>query len=199
MWQKESNIAMKWLYKTVLLAISFFLISVVANAQIRIHALSGTVTSINPKIRMTEVNPDDGSSPHFQWIQNSDGAIDFDKNVRSQAISADKFATKDTHVIVYYFGEGEIRTVVALRDLGTGPLLKTSGTVVKFNRHEHLLTIKNGTGGEEAYHTDAKTVGDTEDGVATNNKFDFAKGIHVRVIAAQTDDSQTALLIAPII
>jgi hypothetical protein len=190
---------MKGLFRAVFLATSFCLVSAVANAQIRIHALSGTVTSINPKIQMTEINPDDGSSPHFEWIKKSDGAIDFDKSVSSDAVSADKFAIKDTHVIVYYFGEGEKRTVVALHDLGTGPLLKSSGTVVKFNKHDHLLTITNGTGGEETYRTDAKTVGDTENGVATNNKFDFAKGIHVRVVAAQTGDSQTALLIVPMI
>jgi hypothetical protein len=197
--EKGSRPTMKGLFKTVVLAIILILVSGIAHAQLRIHALSGTVTAINPKIQMTEVTPDDGSSPHFQWIQKSDGDIAFDKSVSNDAVAADKFTTKDTHVIAYYFGDGEKRTIVALHDLGNGPLLSSSGTVVKFNKHDHLLTITNSKGGEENYRTDAKTVGDTENGVSTNNKFDFAKGIHVRVIAAQTGDSQTALLIVPII
>jgi hypothetical protein len=90
-----------------------------------------------------------------------------------------------------------VRTLVALRDLGTGPLVKSTGTVVKLDKHEHLLTIKNSTGGEESYHLDPKTVADAETGVATNFKFDLSKGDKVRVLATQSNGSSTALLITP--
>jgi hypothetical protein len=188
---------MKLLSKIVLLATCFSLAPSIAIAQQRVHALSGTLKTIYPKIQMTEIDTDDGSSGHFQWLKKSDGAIDFEKNVSADAIAADKFTTKDTHVIVYFCGEGEVRTIIALRDLGAGPLANSTGTVVKLDRHEHLLTIKNSKGGEESFHIDPKTVADTEYGVATNYKFDLSKGTQVRVLSTQANGSQTALLITP--
>ncbi len=188
---------MKGLFKVVLFAMCFSLLPSIATAQERIHAVSGTVTTIYPKIQMTEIDTDDGSSGHFRWMKKTDGAIDFDKHVSADATDADKFTTKATHVIVYFFGDGEVRTVVALRDLGTGPLVKSTGTVVKLDRHSHLLTIKNKTGGIESFHIDPKTVADTASGVTQEYKFDLNKGDLVRVIATQTNGSETALLITP--
>jgi hypothetical protein len=170
-----------------------------ATAQERIHALSGTVTSINPKIQMTEIDTDDGSSAHFQWLKKSDGSIDFDKHVSADATDADKFTTKGTHVIVYYFGEGEVRTVVALHDLGTGPMGKSVGTIIQWNHHDHLLRIKNSTGGEESFHLDSQTVVDAASGVVKDFKFDLNKGDSARVLATQSNGSNTALLIVPAI
>jgi hypothetical protein len=43
--------------------------------------------------------------------------MEFDKDLRAQATSADRFNTTGTHVIVYYFGEGDLRTAVALQGL----------------------------------------------------------------------------------
>ncbi len=49
-------------------------------------------------------------------------------------------------MIVYYYGVGTVRTVVALRSLGPGPLTKSRGTVVKFDKGDHPLSIKNQSG-----------------------------------------------------
>lgn len=188
---------MKLLSKIVLLATCFSLMPSIAIAQARVHALSGTVSTIYPKVKMTEIDTDNGSPGHFEWLTKSDGPIEFDKSISADAIVADKFTTLQTHVIVYYCGEGDVRTLVALHDLGAGPLANSTGTVVKLDRHEHLLTIKNSKGGEESFHLDPRTVADTEVGVATNFKFDLSKGTQVRVLATQANGSQTALLITP--
>jgi hypothetical protein len=159
--------------------------------------LLATCFSLMPSIAMTEIDTDNGSPGHFEWLTKSDGPIEFDKSISADAIVADKFTTLQTHVIVYYCGEGDVRTLVALHDLGAGPLANSTGTVVKLDRHEHLLTIKNSKGGEESFHLDPKTVVDTEVGVATNYKFDLSMGTQVRVLATQANGSQTALLITP--
>jgi hypothetical protein len=191
---------MKLLSRAAFFVTCLFLTSTLAQAQTRVHALSGTVTTIRPKIQMTEIDTDDGTSAHFQWLKKSDGPLSFDKNVSNDAMAAEKFTTNNTHVIVYYFGDGVVRTVIALRDLGTGPLEKSVGTVVKFNRHDHLLTIRNSTGGEVLFHLDPKTVADTPDGVSQGFKFDLTKGETVRIIASQTANGEkTALLISPAI
>src|ERR1022692_253736 len=124
---------MRAIFKACFFATCFALVISTAQAQQRIHAVSGTVTSINPKIEMIEVTTDDGSSAHFRWLKKSDGSIEFDKTVSADAIPADKFTTKGNHVIVYYFGDGDVRTAVALHDLGDGSVAKSTGTVVKLN------------------------------------------------------------------
>ncbi len=190
---------MKAIFRACFVATCFTFAFSFAHAQQRVHAVSGTVTSINAKISMISVETDDGTSGHFRWVKASDGAINFDKAVSADSTAADKFTTKGNHVIVYYFGEGTVRTVVALHDLGDGSMDKTTGTVVKLNRHDHLLTIKNSAGAELTYRLDPKTVADTANGVSQGFKFDLNKGDSVRVIAAaQATGSGTALLIAPV-
>jgi hypothetical protein len=188
---------MRALFKACFFVTCFALAIQTAQAQTKVHAVSGTVTSINPKIEMIEITTDDGSSAHFRWLKKSDGAIDFDKTVSADTVPVEKFTTKGTHVIVYYFGEGDVRTAVALRDLGDGSLEKSIGTVVKLNRHERVLIIKNSSGAEESFHVDPRTVADTATGVVEGFKSDFSKGDQVRVTAAQTNGSATALLIVP--
>jgi hypothetical protein len=188
---------MKLSSRAVLIATCFFLAVSIANAQEMIHAVSGTVTTIHPKIQMMDIETDDGSSGSFQWSKSS-VAMDFDKSVSAKAIAADKFTTLHTPVIAYYYGVGQVRTIVALHKLGAGPFIKSIGRVVKLDRHDHMLTIKNNTGGEETYHIDAKTVADTDTGVVTNYKFDFNKGVQVRVVARKANGSETALLIFPV-
>jgi hypothetical protein len=146
---------------------------------------------------MIEIDTDDGSSGHFELLKKAGESVEFDKTVSADATPADKFMTKGAHVIVYYFGEGQVRTVIALHDLGDGTIEKSSGTVVKLNRHDHVLTIKSSAGAEETFRVDPKTVADTPTGVAEGLKFDLNKGDSVRVTSAQANGSDTALLIAP--
>jgi hypothetical protein len=188
---------MRMFLRACVIPICFCLTASIAFAQERVHALSGTLTSINPKIGMIEIKTDDGSSGHFEWLKKSDPPVDFDKSVSADATAADKFTTKGTHVIVYYFGDGQLRTAVALHDLGAAAIDGSSGTVLKFSRHDHLLTIKNAAGAEESFHLDPKTVADTANGVTEGYKFDFSKGDQVRVTFTQANGSETALLIAP--
>jgi hypothetical protein len=196
--QKVSNSIMKLLSRAVIFAICFSLAATISHAQQMIHAVSGTITTIHPKIQMTDVETDDGSAGSFQWTKPGI-SMNFDKVVSADATAADKFTALQAHVIVYYYYIGDVRTVVALHDVGTGPFVNSIGKIVKLDRREHLLTIQNGKGGEETFTIDAKTVADTETGVVTNFKFDYNKGVQVHVLATQANGSQTALLIAPII
>ena len=190
---------MKTLFRHCFVATCFTFALSIARAQQCIHAVSGTVTSINAKIGMMDIETDDGTSGHFRWIKASDGSISFDKAVRADSTAADKFTTTGNHVIVYYFGEGTVRTAVALHNLGDGSMDKSTGRVVNLNRHDHLLTIMDSTGTELSYHLDPKTVTDTASGVSQGFKFDLSKGASVRVIAAiPATGSGTALLIAPV-
>ena len=106
----------------------FSLSAFAANAQQVVHALAGTVTYINPTNKTIIISTDDGSEGLFKAMT-SNVSLDFAKELRADSTPADAFTKKGAHVIVYYFGDSDERTAVALQDLGGGPLKKISGTV----------------------------------------------------------------------
>ncbi len=116
---------------------------IAAPAQQMVHALSGTVVSVTPNIKMIEVSCDDGTTTDFQWSKKAGQAIEFDKSVSEDATAVEISAVKGSHVIVYFSGDGSPRTAVAVRKLEEAAVKETSGTVVKLDRHEHLLTIRS--------------------------------------------------------
>ncbi len=172
-----------------------FLTTFAATAQEVVHALCGTVSSINSTAKTITVSTDDGSEGLFKDLTRSNVSLHFDKRIRAAATTADSFTKNGVRVIVYYFGDDDVRTAVALQDLGTGPFEKKIGTVVKFNRHEHELTIKDQSAGVESFHVSNKTVSETAFGAAAGDELNLEEGEQVRVTAAPLNGSETALFI----
>lgn len=169
--------------------------SVLACAQEVVHALSGTVDSINSTTKTITIITDDGSGSTFTAMKDPKTPIEFDKTLRAEATAADAFKTKGTRVIVYFYGYREVRTAVALRDLGRGPFTKSSGTVIKFDRGEHSFSIQDQAGTLESFKVTRSTVADTVSGVVDGLKFEPEKGDQVQVISTGLNDSATALFV----
>ncbi len=154
-----------------------------ATAQEVVHALTGTVTAMNLG-KTIQIDTDDGADVIFKDLTKSNVSLEFDKDLRAQATSADRFNTKGTHVIVYYFGEGDLRTAVALQGLPPGELKKTIGTVVKFDKHQRLMTVESASGSVQSFHITPATVIETSVGAVAGHRFDPQKRDPVRVTAA---------------
>lgn len=186
--------------KTLLFRISVVLLclSSAASAQQMIHAVSGTVKAIYPKAYMLEIVTDDGSSGHFQWEAKPNKKVDFNKDVSADATAIESFSHKGAHVIVYYYGQGEIRNVVAVHDLGDTTVTALQGSVVKLDKHDRVLTIKVDSGTEQQLHLDPKTVVDTTtSGVQQGFRYGLDKGQAVSVTTTESNGTQMALLISP--
>jgi hypothetical protein len=177
-----------------LLVGSLSLCTQAATAQEVVHALTGTVTSMNLG-KTIQVDTDDGPIVEFKDLTKSSIPLEFDPKLRAQATSADRFNTKKSHVIVYYFGEGDLRTAVALQGLPPGTMKRTIGTVAKFEKHQRLLTLQTASGSAQSFHIDPATVVETAVGVVEGRKFDPQKGDQVRVTAAPAQGTATALFI----
>lgn len=180
------------------LGIGLFMSAALAvNAQQVVHALSGTVSAINPTAKTIVINTNDGSNGLFKDLTQSNVSLLFDKEIRSHATAAGTFDDKGAQVIVYYYGGGygadSDRTAVALQDLGAKPLEKCTGTVVHFNKH--ALTIKNDSGVEETFQIGSAAIAETDVGAASADKFDPRKGDQVRVIAAADNGQKTLLFV----
>jgi hypothetical protein len=170
----------------------------IASAQTVVHALEGTVKSVNLKAGIIYVNNDDGSASIFKNTTDAKAPATLAKTISTPATSVDKFDGKGNQVILFYTGFDTIRNAVAVSDLGTATLQKTSGKIVSYDKVQRLLTIQNSAGATETFHVDLKTVAETMKGVVDGSKFDPAKGDEIRIVASGTDgDQKTAVFIAP--
>jgi len=186
---------LKSLFKISMLVGCFSLASRVATAQEIVHALSGTISSIDAGEKTITIATDDGSDGTFHLMADPHTPLKFDRSIRNEATAAGDFKTQGAHVVVYYFGAGGGRTVVALKDLGAGPFTATSGTVVKFDKKEHSLTVKDQTGANQSFNVTSSTIAETDEGATEGLRFDPRKGEKVIVAAAQANGSPTAVFI----
>lgn len=164
-------------------------------AQELIHALTGTVASINPD-RTISVLQDDGSTGEFQTEPNPKTRIQFDKRIAAEATAVSTFKSKGAYVIVFYFGgAARPRTAVAFKDLGVGPFTSTVGTVQKFDGHSRSISVEDKSGKVHIFKISADTVAEGNLGVEDGLRFQAEKGDSVRVVATPANDSATALFI----
>lgn len=173
----------------------FSLASLAAKGQELVHALAGTVTSINPAAKTITIKTDDGSESLFKDMINPTTSIEFDPSIRTDATAADEFKQSGVRVIVYYFGIGDVRTVVALHSLGPGPFTISSGTVVSFDKGSHTFSIKDKTGAVESFSIVSNTVVETTFGAREGSSFRPSVGDRARVTAATVNGSTAALFI----
>jgi len=171
------------------------LANLVATAQEVVHALCGTIRSVNASDKTITISANDGTPKFFTELTKSNVALDFDKRIRADAIPADAFTKSGVRVIVYYFGNGNLQTAVALQDLGAGPFEESSGTVVKFDRHEHVLILKNDSEGERSFDLTDKTVAETPYGAEEGLELNAKDGDHLQVTASSVNGKEAALFI----
>ena len=180
----------------ICLVIAFLTAFLPAGAQQVVHALSGKVRSINPTAKTIIIDTNDGSEGAFKDLSKTNMSLLFDKDIRSQSTPIDAFKDQGAQVIVYYFGGGfgaNERTAVALKNLGSGQIEKSTGTLVHFNKHK--LTIKTASGAEETFEIGDDAVAETAVGAASAEKFDGEKGDQVRVLAMDDNGNKTLLFV----
>lgn len=182
--------------KLFLLLGFFSLASFAARAQIVVHSVFGTVSSIDKAANTITVDTADGSEGLFKVVTKPHVSLDFDNKIRNEATPADSFSKTGAHVVVYYFGGGfgGERSAIALRDLGPGPLEQDDGTLIRFQKHQRLLSIKTNSG-EKTFHVSSQTVAETDVGPVEADKYEPEKGDQLRVIAEGSDGNVTALYI----
>jgi hypothetical protein len=185
--------------KTVkcLLKASFLCVTLVAPAQEVVHALYGKVSAINPAARTLTVINVDGSQGVFQDLTNSKTALEFNKKIRAETISADVFKKDGDGVIVFYFGMGSQQTAVAVKDLGAGPFENIHGSLVKLDRHQHVLTIRNEAGVTETFNLGPESIAESDNGAVEALQFSPNQDESVTVIASVANGVKEALFVGP--
>lgn len=170
-------------------------LTVAATAQEVVHALTGTVSSIDDLSKTIILFQDTGSEGQFKDMTSSKNHVMFDKKIALESTPADDFKKKGAYVIVFYYGDNDDRTAVALRNLGAGPFTSAEGTVVKFEGKAHVISIKDKTGAVQTFKITEQSVAESYMGAVGGFKFQTQKGDQVRVVASGQNGDLTALFV----
>lgn len=165
-------------------------------AQEIVHALTGTVSAIDPADKTITVLQDGGSTGTFKVSSSSKTRISFDKDVQEQSTSAPQFQKKGAYVILFYFGMDQNRTAVALKNMGQGPFSSTTGTVKSWDGHKGQLIVSAKDGKAHSYTVTNASVAETYSGAVNGSDFRAEKGDHVRVVSSTINGTPTALFIS---
>jgi len=172
----------------------FGLVSAEVTAQQVVHALTGTVSSIDSATKRITVFQDNGTQGEFSDGTSEKPHLAIDKKIVLDTTAADAFKKTGAYVVVLYYGSDGERTAVALKTLGAGPFSSATGTVVKFEG-KHSISVQDGTGATQTFKIAQDTIGEGYLGAVDGYKFQVSKGDKVRVVASAESGSPTALFI----
>jgi hypothetical protein len=170
-------------------------LTVSATAQQVVHALTGTVSSIDDLSKTLIVFQDNGSEGQFKDMTSAKTHIVIDKKVALESASPDSFKKKGAYVIVFYCGDNDDRTAVALKNLGAGPFTSVEGTVVKYDSKQHSISLQDTSGAPQTFKIAQDTVAEGYMGVVDGYKFQAQKGDHIRVVGTTDNSGATALFV----
>jgi hypothetical protein len=176
------------------------LLSVVAScraalAQEVVHALTGTVSLIDPTDKTITLFLDGGKQGTFKDMTNQKVSMSVDKKLLADTTTPDEFKKSGAYVVVFYFGGSDTRTAVALRSLGAGPFTAITGTVAKFEPHRSL-SVQDETGAVQTFALGADTIAEGVSGAVSGLKFQADKGDHVRIVGGNKNGTATALFVS---
>jgi hypothetical protein len=164
-------------------------------AQEVVHALTGTVSTINSVAKTMTIFQDNGSQGLFADVSSPKLHFVFDKRIEAESTPADAFDKKGAYAIVFYIGEADARTVVAVKTLGDGPFTSTVGTVRKMDGKDRTISIEDQSGKLQTFKIDDQTVAEGAFGAEEGFKFHADKGDQVRVVSSKVDGTPTALFL----
>lgn len=175
-------------FATLIAALAMFCAS--AGAQMVIHAVSGMVKAVNPD--SMDVTGENGDTS-FKLTLKAKASLD--KSLQSDAVIASNFQHIGNYVVVYYYGYGNDRTVVAVKDLGAGPFQSIEGTVVSFDKHTRTMSVIDDAGKSQVIVLTDQMVLDSGVNVTNGRGYEPHKGYHVIVTYASAGDTNTAVFV----
>lgn len=165
-----------------------------ADGQMVVHAVSGTIKAIQPS-KTIDVEIEEGSKQRFKISSKGSVPLSFDNDLKADSVDASTFTKVGEFVVVYYYGFGDDRTAVAIKDLGAGPFTKVDGTVKAFDRHKRVLDVQTEKGDIVKFKLSDKAVVDIGLGLESARKYSAGKGYTVRVTSMESNGEQVAVFV----
>ena len=182
------------LVKSCALAGCIVMLPFSVSAQQVVHALTGTVSSIDKASETIAVLQDVGGDGVFQNPANPKTKVALDKKIEPGTVAAEAFKEGGAYVIVFYYGGSDNRTVVAFKNLGSGPFSSTAGTVKKYERGRSI-TVQDESGAMQTFKFSTETVAESYAGAVDGLRFQAQGGDRVRIVSSVVDGSPTVRFI----
>jgi hypothetical protein len=163
-------------------------------AQEIVHAITGVVTAVTPANSSITIQTNDDSDGVFHYQKWAKPDLSFEKDVRNGTTEPSAFNKPGDDIVAYYFGEGQQRTIVALKDFGSTPLSAASGTVVAGKRH--AITLKTDAGVTETFEIAKDASAETSQGVVGGFRLDVAQGTRATVRFTEANGVKVAQFIS---
>jgi len=161
-----------------------------------IHALTGVATSVDNTAHTITLTASDGTETIIKDDTKNHPSYAFDKSLQADTTSSSAFDKQGDPVILFYFGDGWQRRAVAVKDLGQTPLKLTTGQVLHWDHHRHVVTIRAADGSKQNFQLDDKTVVDTPMGVVNGDHFDPQNGDQVSIRYLDKDGGNEAVFLS---
>lgn len=168
-----------------------------ARAQAVVHALTGTVSSIDPATKTITMYLDGGTQGVFKDMTNTKVSMSVDKKILPDTSTPGDFKKTGAYVVVFYIGGSDERAAVALRSLGPGPFTATSGTVARFDGRRSIA-VQDPSGAVQSFKLSADTVAEGGSGAVSGLKFQADKGNRVHIVGGSKDGETVALFVSQI-
>lgn len=186
---------MKKLLFASMLVVSLLCLPAQAPCQEIVHAMAGTVSSIDPSGKTLTLFQDSGSPATFSINPSQSKRVSFDKKVAGEVTPAKGFQKQGAYVILFYYGLDANRTAFAVKNLGTGPFTSATGEVTDWNGHTQTISVRGKDGAVHSFKFDPQTVAETYQGAVDGSRFDVNKGEQVRLVASAKNGTPTVLFI----
>ena len=168
----------------------------VVSAQEVVHAMTGTISSIDAAHKMFTLLRYNGPTITFKDMTDSDAPLIANvKKICSDATAARALDKKGTYVIVFYYGLRDNPTAVAVEALGGGPFTSTVGTVAGFNEKDRMISVEDRSGSIQRYKINAHTVAEGDYGAVDGLRLHAEKGNQVLVVGVADNNGPTALFV----
>jgi len=184
----------KLLFSSMLVA-SLLCLPVQSRCQEMVHAMCGTVSSIDAAGKTLTLFQDTGSQATFSISPSQTKRVSFDKKVAGGVTPAKEFQKQGAYVILFYYGVEENRTAFAVKNMGAGPFTSATGEVTDWNGHTQTISVRGKDGAVHSYKFDPQTVAETYQGAVDGSRFDVNKGEQVRLVASEKNGTPTVLFI----
>ena len=163
-----------------------FLPTLAATAQEVVHALCGTVRSINPINKTIAVGMNNGTVMLFNESTKSKASLDFDKGIVHE-----EWGPRNPLLL----RERRYADRSCIGGSGHRAIRREKRHSRQIDSRERVLTLKNNSGVEESFHLDPKTVAETPYGAMEGLELEAKDGDHLQVTASSVNGNETALFI----
>jgi phage baseplate assembly protein gpV len=143
------------------------------------HATEGVITRVDSAAKQVAVKTADGTEEVFHFTEKT--ALHAAKGAKTGAVDTYLAGKEGTHVVVRYTGEGADKAATGIDDFGKDTVKVSKGTITKFDKASHTITVKAEDGSEQTYHVAKDATIDTAHGVIKRSEYAAKKGENASV------------------